>query len=376
MISLLLLFLPCLSQHVFRRFFYFEDQFVAYNTIDLEIAYEKTLPYTLNGKPGLVHFSIIREPFDKGPCLRTLGPATAYFESTDRSSCVKLLSSIPKENIYKLLDEKNPLSGFSISMKPYNVSFLLTCKKDQKSPAYSVDQSNNIVAQSKNACGTEFSFFKGMAELKPVTALLTIVLGVLLVVFGGSRWDLLFICTIFMASFIFLYSIFWYLFGIQEKLLLAILIVNFCLLFSILPGYVAYKLKEFNVPITGFFAGYLFLLLIVKLLGLSALNFFIEVLLFGFAAFSAWIFANYKEKAGAFLTSYVGCFLILYAMAYWVGLLPGLLEMLLKIDDGEGALAWFLAVLGISSVGGLFRAVKFDDETLSNNSILMKSLLK
>ena len=91
---------------------------------------------------------------------------------------------------YTLIDEKKPLNGFYIDkQQEFNVE--IQCQEDKqiKIPSYTLTKDNNLLIKSQDSCGIENEVARAIANNKVLASLLLMLLGLVFLLFGGSKWD-------------------------------------------------------------------------------------------------------------------------------------------------------------------------------------------
>jgi len=99
-----------------KSFFYFPDNYIAYNL--KEIARKDGNPLEIKGKyngtDGVYKVSVLNHVVVPEKCENKIKgtPAIMFVHGENQENCVKLLSADPKDNKYKLTNEKDAEKGF------------------------------------------------------------------------------------------------------------------------------------------------------------------------------------------------------------------------------------------------------------------------
>jgi len=114
---------------------------------------------------------------------------------TAEKKCYNLISVERNSNDYQLLNpDKDKLEkitdGFSINSRTNNFKVKIMCEPDKKEPLFSFVDSN-LEIRAADACGTIDIFGKFIGTNKYAFCSIIIFFGLILLFFGGNKWDLI-----------------------------------------------------------------------------------------------------------------------------------------------------------------------------------------
>lgn len=203
-------------------------------------------------------------------------PASRAYAYLEDKKCVNLLPRDDSLNDLVLLSVDHPetytkVQGFYIKSKQSNFKAKLVCQATEKGPIFEFEGAT-LVVKTIDACGYVDSISEYIANNRIVFCLIFIFLGLILLFFGGSKWEAIL-------------GIFGFLIGAFSVLFFFYILVNFkntgssfavigslALLIGIIVGYLAYNSAAISYIIIGFPSGYLLTNLLLALFTHGALE--------------------------------------------------------------------------------------------------------
>ena len=159
-IKILMILIMCSAAQInLRCFYYFPQDYIAFNLKNLNDLNVKTFPYTIRidnvAISGTLSLNLCGEMAVPPKCSDSGKLSHAFFVSDDGAVCVNLISATTTENAYEFLsnssnDEKT--KGFSIKKLSGNFVLSFKCNPAADAPKL-IPGENGYTVESKDACG-------------------------------------------------------------------------------------------------------------------------------------------------------------------------------------------------------------------------------
>lgn len=362
LLSILMITSFAQSQKLFRCFYYFEKDFMAYNLKDLYLENRldhKELDYSLNLSKGKLWINIcdgVEFPEQCDSSEHKKG-AIIWVPNDKSAKCKVLLSSSVDENKYELLDQNNKKIGFKIQENESQAdSFTVEihCNKEQKTPNYATSGSSLII-QSRNGCGQLNEPARIFFNNKIVFSLVFMTFGIILLVFGGWKWDKLLTGVGFIAGVSFVFFVFWAFVQYEPSTRSYVIISIISVIIGGILGYLCYKFEFLSYLSIGFFGGFFltrFLIATFPLTGLE--NWIVQLITYGAAVAVGVLCVFIGKYFMVLITSIIGSFLFWYNFGFLVGLLPNMFDFFEKFKTFGKLDGWnigLLVVAGLTAFG-------------------------
>lgn len=191
-------------------------------------------------------------------CGQDFGASRAY-AVTAAKKCFNLIPRDDSKNDLLLISKVEPqvkdTDGFYINSKRSNFRVKIACDPESKTPLFDFN-GPVLVIKSGDACGSVDQISKYVSHNKVVVCLIFIVLGLILLFFGGSKWDLIL-------------GIFGFLLGVGSVLFFFYVLVDFksnttsffvigalAVVIGAIVSYLTYNSAAISYIIIGFPSGY------------------------------------------------------------------------------------------------------------------------
>ena len=264
----LLLFLTFISltysQIGLAGFFYFENDFVIYNVKSLTKQETQTSPYIeiqVDNKPvkGIIHYNICNRVDVLPACGENFASSSAIL-FTDKKECFNLISVERTNNDYKLIEDpetpKAPkVNGFSILSKTSSFIVRLQCEKDQIKPSFNFE-GTTLVIKSDDSCGNEDILGRFIATNRYAFSAIVICFGLVLLIFGGNKWDLILGISGFVLGLSFVLFFFYVVVDFKYNTTSLVVIITLALVIGGLVSYLSYHSSALSYMVIGFPSGY------------------------------------------------------------------------------------------------------------------------
>ena len=211
----------------------------------------------MNGQAGILRINLCSYFKVPEQCKNKTVDYTSVLFISDSGDCIELISYEKSKNQYNLLDEKNPNNGLVITENVDNFKVVLQCVKDQKEPAYIIDTNKNLQITSNDACGYKNELAEFIHNNKYLYCTILIVLGLVLLLLGGSKWDLILTVTGFLGGFGGIWFIFWAFVKFNKNNNSYIIISIIAFIVGILVAALCRTFTELSYFVLGFLAGFM-----------------------------------------------------------------------------------------------------------------------
>lgn len=255
-------------------FFYFPKEFIIYNVkslIKLETrASPAEIDLVVNDKPlkAVVHYNICNHLDVAKDCGEEFEASRAYVIGDDKK-CINILPRDDTKNNLVLISavdkEVKETDGFYINSKVSNFKVKMVCEPDAKSPLFDFS-GPSLVIKTGDACGSVDQISKYIANNKVIFCLIFIVLGLVLLFFGGSKWDLIlgiFGLLLGVSSVLFFFYV---LVDYKANTTSFLVIAALALVIGGIVSYLTYNSASISYMIIGFPSGYFLTNLLLVLL--------------------------------------------------------------------------------------------------------------
>lgn len=364
-----------LGQVVFDRFFFFPQNYTLFNVRDLQSAYDQRMPFNYSGQLGELKFNLVEDLIDAGNCRNDVSAARAIFVPSNSVDCPVLLFKDNNLNTLELLDTSQPDQGFRMFKNAEDVRWLIHCNPSMKKATYTI-QGNEVHVESANSCGHTLSWLNFMDSHRWVLSLVMVLVGAILVLFGGIDWFVFLAISIyFILTFLLTFAL-WATLGFTDNAVFMVIEITLIGFASLAIVYVSRRLREAWFSIVGFLAGTALAFLLLKILlhfsssALVSLSILVCGLVFGF------IFYSLKERSLMYFYTYVGTFLIVFYLFYLFHYSEGIVMDLIRIWRSEQFCwpFWLSAGLGLPGavIGAELQKRKLKEE---EKSVIHHSLL-
>lgn len=355
-----------------KCFFYFEDTFSIYNikNLYLESDQKKELDYTLkDSEKGEIKGKLIMNICGKLPlpeiCLSKISNSSIYFLSEDKTICKNMLSSKREKVNYIILNQEEPLEGFKIHELNSSIDVLIKCEKSldkDKNPNYEINENNNLVISSSDACGISNEAARVVFENKYIFCGIFFVLGLIFLFFGGYKWDTIFSFIGFLFGFSSVYFILWAFVKYKQDLNSYLIITAVAVIVGIIVACLCHSFSILSYLLLGFLVGYFITKYVLLTLKFKGEDYEILLLELGSGLAVGLICALVKRYMVAIMTSILGGFLISYTVGFSMGFLENFFDLVDKIRAGTDISVVNYVFFGLFiafSLIGMFFQIKF-----------------
>ena len=346
------------TQKLFRCFYYFEKDFMAYNLKDLYLDNRHEhleFDYSSLLSKGKLWVNICDGLTIPEQCnsQKVADSSIIYIPDNSGADCKTLLSSKVDENNYSLLSSDNKKNGFSIASKNTSTSdfqVIVKCDKSKKKPEY-VLTNNTLTITTEGGCGTINEPARVFYNNKIVFSLIFMAVGIIFMVFGGWKWDKLLVGVGFLAGASFVFFIFWA-FVQYEPSTKSYVIIS--VISVLIGGIIAYLCKLFDFlsyMCIGFFGAFFltrFLIATFPTHGLE--NWVVQLITYSVAAVCALICVFVGKYFMVIITATIGSFLFWYNFGFLVGLLPNMFDFFEKFKTYGKLDGWNIALLVVAGL--------------------------
>jgi hypothetical protein len=213
---------------------------------------------TINGKSytGTVYFNMCNGVEVKPECAGLFTSSAAYMIPDDKSPCINLISQQFSDNSYELIDPTKKDQGFKIHKKDnsdFNASFI--CNDKATDPIVTL-VGNNISLQSSDSCGIVNEPAKIFFTHKNIFCSIMIAFGIVLLLVGGSKWNVIVGAFGFFIGAGTIFFIFWAFVTFSPETNSYIIISVVAVVVGILMAYVCHSFIDVSYAALGFTAGY------------------------------------------------------------------------------------------------------------------------
>lgn len=186
-------------------------------------------------------------------------PSTsALFKPNEGTNCASLLTTDEKQRNYTLLDAKeNPKDGLSIADKiSPSLNVVAKCDPSKTNPEF-IATKGVLTINSDGNCGTYLPIAEFLFKNKWVISLSLILFGIILLFFGGSKWDKLLMLVGFLIGAGGILVILFGFVEIKQSLQTYIVIAFIALIVGILVAALCKTFEVLSYFLLGFLGGYL-----------------------------------------------------------------------------------------------------------------------
>lgn len=252
------------SQIGLAGFFYFENDFVIYNVKSLTKKESQTSPpieIKVHNKPikGIIYYNIGNDLDVLPDCGENFASSSAYL-FTAKKECFNLISVDRTNNDYKLIEdpelpEDPKVNGFFILSKTSSFIVRLQCQEDQIKPSFNFE-GTTLVIKSADSCGSEDILGKFIATNRYAFSAIVICFGLILLIFGGNKWDLILGISGFFLGLSFVFFFFYVVVDFKYNTTSFMVIIILALVIGSLVSYLSYHSTTISYIGLGFPSGY------------------------------------------------------------------------------------------------------------------------
>ena len=372
-----------------KCFFYFEDTFSIYNikNLYLEEDQKKEIDYTLKDPklgeiPGKIILNICGKVNIPEICLSEISDTSILFLSTDQKTCRNLLSSKRNKNSYTILNKENPLDGFKIHQIDSSIDVLIECDKEKKknNPDYIINENNNLVITSTDACGISNEAARVVFENKYIFSAIFFVIGLIFLFVGGYKWNVIFSFIGFLSGFAGVYFILWAFVKYKQTTNSYLIITAIAIIVGIIVACLCHSFSILSYLLLGFLVGFFITKYILLTVKFSGEDYEILLLELGSGLAVGLLCALVKRYMVAIMTSILGGFLVSYTIGFAMGLLENFFDLIDKIRSGSDisvANYVFFGLFILFSLIGMFFQFKFliAEGKKKENELTMEKLI-
>ena len=351
----------------FKCFFYFEKSFSIYNikNLLLENESQKELPYTYNSIEGRLLFNICDEINIPEEC-KEIQHSSVLFISNDGKTCQNLIPEKKSEKDITLLDADKVLDGIQISKKATeNFKIKIRCPTegdaDKKNPNYEIDSQNNLLIVSKDACGISNEAARVLYNNKYFFCGFIFLIGIILLLIGGYKWDTIFTAFGFLVGFGAIYFIFWIFVKYEQTTTSYIVISVIALIVGVIMACLCRSFTLLSYVLIGFCGGYFISKYLLITLQFVGEDWEVYLITLGAGCVLAGICAFVREYVVAIITAILGSFFVCYSIGFVIGCLENFFDILERIKSGSDLSTVYYIFFGlfvIFSILGMFLQFK------------------
>ena len=173
----------------------------------------------------------------------------------DGNDCVTLISPDFSQLDYSLLDKQKPLEGLKMKGKDGQFEVDIKCNSEAAEPLYNTT-ANGLAIESKDSCGSINEAARVFTEHKYILCLILMFVGVLLLLFGGYKWDLFLGFAGFLIGFSFIFFVFWSFVDYKKETSSYVIIIVIAVMVGILLAYLCKTFVFLSYVLAGFAAGF------------------------------------------------------------------------------------------------------------------------
>jgi len=286
-------------------------------------------------------------------CQASVASSSVYFAAKEEDLCVSLISHKVADNEYQLLDPTDintKAQGLTIHTKEgQNFSVILHCKADATVPVFTVDI-KGLRIESSDACAYVNEPAKILFTHKYILSSLMVILGSLLVLIGGYKWNLIVGVFGFFTGVGSIFFIFWAFVDFTPETTSYVIIAVLAITVGILLAYVCTTIITVSYAALGFVGGYFlskYLTLIFQLLldqwKLSLIYYASAILL---ALVCLWL----QKRIITLVAALLGGVLVSYHIGFMMNLLGNFFDIIERIKSGQPMETAFYVFVGIAAV--------------------------
>lgn len=214
----------------------------------------KGFDYTHNGVKGQIQEDICNGVSVPDKCEGHTD-ALVLFVPDEGNECVTFVSPDFENTEYSLLDKEKPLDGLKMRNDKVGFEIDIKCNSEIATPSYNLDGST-LTIQSKDSCGDINEAARVFSEHKYILCLIGMVIGLVLMLFGGYKWDLLLGFVGFIVGFAFIFFVFWSFVDYKKETSSYIIIAVIALMVGILLAYLCKQFVILSYLLIGFATGF------------------------------------------------------------------------------------------------------------------------
>lgn len=274
-------------------------------------------------------------------CGDLKGNAPVYFVSQDSTLTIPLISMNVTENDYQLVstaEAADKLQGFSIELKqkPAELPFKVTlrCDKNATAPVYT-NTDDGVEIKTYDACGYINEPARLFATHRYLISVAFIVLGVILLLFGGYKWDMLVSMLAFFVGFGTIFFMFFTFVTFQPQMTSYVIILVIATIVGILLSVICKTFIALSYALIGFAGGYFLARYCIVAFQLALLDWQLLTITYAAAAVFAILCVFLEKRMMIVLSSLVGGIMVSYHIGFLAHVLGNLMELLEKIRSGH-----------------------------------------
>lgn len=331
-----------------RCFYYFPSDFMIYNLRDLN---DKT-SHVLSATGGSITFNMCQPQTLPPACTGKFPSAYAYFLSADEKDCALVFSATFGDNASKIKDETNPDKGFTVQTKGSQYKIDVICDSNAQTPTYSI-AGDTITVASQDSCGRVNEAARFIDQHRFIVSILFLVLGFLLMFFGGYKWETFIGVATFIMTFTSILFLFWALVKFKQTTGSYVIIFAIALIISIFMAYLSQVFAPLSYIAFGFFAGFFLCKILLTTLQPSFEDWLFVLLEFAVGIGLAIFCGVINKMTMVVVTGIVGSFMFFYAFGFLIGVLGNLLDVWERFASGVRLEAVYYVFFGLAVVFGL-----------------------
>jgi hypothetical protein len=339
---LLLLSINSITSEIgFKCFFYFDDIFAIYNikNIILEKDEKRELEYTLKEDEtqikGKLLINICGSYKDiPEECGNRFKDSSIIFVSEDKKICKSLLSSDRKKNMYNILNDDFPLDGFKIHTDNSPLTVFLECNNEKKVPEFIINENNNLIVNSSDACATKNQIAEFVYKNKYIFCAIVFLLGLIFLTVGGYKWDLIVSLVGFLFGFLSIFFILFVFIKFENSTKSYLIITAIAIIVGIIVACFCHSFNILSYLLLGFMVGYFITKYVLMMMKTQMKDYQIILLNCGTGLVVGCLCALTKQYMVAIMTAILGSFLMVYSLGYIFGILGNFFDLIERIRAG------------------------------------------
>ena len=270
-----------------------------------------------------------------------------------------LVSNTVADNSYTLNNPEKVRDGFVVKKKDDATSFQISinCSKEDKTPIYSLVK-NGITISSKSGCGVINAAAMAFFNNKIIFSFVFMTIGIILMIFGGYKWNKLLLGVGFFAGVSFVFFLFWAFVQYEPSTKSYIIISVIAIIIGCILGYIC-KLFDFvSYFCMGFFGGFFLVRFLFSTFPTSSIqDWAVQVITYVVAVTVGVICIFTGKYFMVIITAVIGSFLFWYNFGFLIGVLPNMFDFFQKFKT-YGKLDTlnivFLALAGLTAAAFIY----------------------
>jgi len=309
-------------------------------------------------------------------CQASFTSSSVYFVSKSGDRCVNLVSHKVADNEFVFLDPtdlKTKSQGFTIHTKG-GPAFVVTlhCNSEAGVPTFDID-TKGLRIESSDACAYVNEPAKILFTHKYILSSLMVILGSVLVLVGGYKWDLIVGVFGFFTGVGTIFFIFWAFVDFTPETTSYVIITIMAITVGILLAFVCTTIISVSYAALGFVGGYFLSKYLVLIFQLLLEQWKLNLIYYSTGVVLALICLWLKKRIVTLVAAFLGAVLVSYNIGFMMNLLGNFFDIIERIKSGqpmETAFYVFVGIAGLLALGGMimqFRWISKEEVSLDED---------